>query len=94
MIADPAGLTPLAPGARVLVAGAGVTGRAVLAALRPLGAAVTLCDDEPATLRPHADAEVATVSPGAAAPHIAEYALVITSPGFPPSAPVLAAAAR
>ncbi|MGH3563664.1 MAG: UDP-N-acetylmuramoyl-L-alanine--D-glutamate ligase, partial [Mycobacterium sp.] len=90
---DLAGVTPLAPGAPVLVAGAGVTGRAVLAALQPLGVALTLCDDDPAVLRPHADAGVATVSPATAAPHIAEYVLVITSPGFPPSAPVLVAAA-
>jgi UDP-N-acetylmuramoylalanine--D-glutamate ligase len=84
----------LSPGVPVLVAGAGVTGRAALAALRPLGAAVTLYDDDPAALQPHADAGVATVGPAGAASHIAEYVLVITSPGFPPSAPVLAAAAR
>jgi UDP-N-acetylmuramoylalanine--D-glutamate ligase len=94
MSPESAALTPLGPGMPVLVAGAGVTGRAVLAALRPLGVAVTLCDDDPARLRPHVDAGLATLSPAAAAAHIAEYALVVTSPGFPPSAPVLAAAAR
>ncbi|HET9876767.1 MAG TPA: UDP-N-acetylmuramoyl-L-alanine--D-glutamate ligase, partial [Mycobacterium sp.] len=67
------------------VAGAGVTGRAVLAALQPLGAALTLCDDDPG---------LAAVSPAEAAAHIGEYALVVTSPGFPPAAPVLIAAAR
>lgn len=77
----------------MLVTGAGVTGRAVLAALAPLDVAASLCDDDPAALAPHADAGVATVSPAAAAQHITDYALVITSPGFPPTVPVLAAAA-
>ena len=44
-------LGPLVPGVPVLVAGGGVTGKAVLAALRRFGAAATLCDDDPATLR-------------------------------------------
>lgn len=38
----------LSAGARVLVAGAGVTGRAVLSALTPLDLDLTLCDDDPA----------------------------------------------
>jgi len=88
----PAGLDPLVAGARVLVAGAGITGRAVLAALGPLRAAATLCDDDPAALRRHAEAGVQTATPATAAEHIVDYALVITSPGFPPTAPVLAAA--
>lgn len=84
-------LTELEPGARVLVAGAGVTGRAVLGALAPLGLEVTLCDDDPTALRRYT--EVTTVSPAQAAARIADYTLVVTSPGFPPSTPVLAAAA-
>ncbi|OBK16838.1 UDP-N-acetylmuramoyl-L-alanine--D-glutamate ligase [Mycobacterium asiaticum] len=86
-------LDPLAPGAPVLIAGARVTGRALLAALTRFGAAPTLCDDDPAMLAPHADNGVATLDPATAANRIAEFALVVTSPGFQPTTPVLAAAA-
>jgi UDP-N-acetylmuramoylalanine--D-glutamate ligase len=88
-------LDALVPGAPVLVAGARVTGRAVLAALTRFGAAPTLCDDDPDMLRPYAERGVATVDPQAAVRQLAEnrYALVITSPGFQPTTPVLAAAA-
>ena len=79
-------------GAPVLVAGGGVTGRAVLAALTRYGAAPTLCDDDPATLRKYAESGVATVSMSTATQQISDYALVVTSPGFSPDAPVLAAA--
>ncbi len=65
----------------------------MLAALAPLGATPTVCDDDPATRQRHTDAGISTVSPAAAAEHIADYRLVITSPGFSPTAPVLAAAA-
>ena len=61
---------PLAPGAPVLVAGGGVTGRAVLAALTRLGAAPTLCDDDPATLRGFAETGVTTVTTSTAAQHV------------------------
>ncbi|HEY0226434.1 MAG TPA: UDP-N-acetylmuramoyl-L-alanine--D-glutamate ligase [Mycobacterium sp.] len=88
-----AGLGLLAPGAPVLVAGARVTGRAILLALKRFGAAVTLFDDDPAMLRPYAESGVATVTAAAAIDQIAECALVVTSPGFQPSTPVLAAAA-
>jgi UDP-N-acetylmuramoylalanine--D-glutamate ligase len=88
-----AGLQPLTPGAPVLVAGARVTGRAILAALNRFGAAATVCDDDPAMLRPYAESGVPTVEPATAIAQIAEYALVVTSPGFQRSAPVLAAAA-
>ncbi|SPM42221.1 UDP-N-acetylmuramoylalanine-D-glutamate ligase, partial [Mycobacterium numidiamassiliense] len=87
------GLEPLAPGAPVLVAGARVTGRSILFALKRFGAAVTLFDDDPAMLRPYAESGVTTVDATAAIAGIAEYALVVTSPGFQPSTPVLAAAA-
>ena len=76
----------------MLVAGGGVTGRAVLAALTRYGAAPTLCDDDPATLRKYAEGGVATVSMSTATQQISDYALVVTSPGFSPDAPVLAAA--
>jgi UDP-N-acetylmuramoylalanine--D-glutamate ligase len=88
-----AGLEPLSAASPVLVAGGGVTGRAVLEALRTLGATPTLCDDNPATRRQFAQAGTATVDSATAVQHIADYALVVTSPGFPPTAPVLAAAA-
>lgn len=88
-----AGLAPLRPGAAVLVVGAGITGRAVLAALAPFDVHATLCDDDPAALAPHAERGVAVSAPAAAARRIADYTLVVTSPGLPPTAPVLVAAA-
>jgi UDP-N-acetylmuramoylalanine--D-glutamate ligase len=87
------GLEPLAPGAPVLVAGGGVTGRAVLAALTRLGAAPTLCDDDPATLRGYAEGGVATLTTSTAAQEISRFTLVVASPGFSPTTPLLAAAA-
>jgi UDP-N-acetylmuramoylalanine--D-glutamate ligase len=86
-------LEPLSAGAAVLVAGGGVTGRAVLAALDALGATATLCDDDPATRRQFAESGTPTEDSATAAAHIADYALVITSPGFSPTAAVPAAAA-
>ncbi|CAM4410599.1 UDP-N-acetylmuramoylalanine--D-glutamate ligase [Mycobacterium basiliense] len=94
-------LDPLVPGAAVLVAGARVTGRAVLAALTRFGASPTVCDDDPAMLRPLVESGVSTVDPSVAAQRLADsarnptggYALVVTSPGFRPTTPVLAAAA-
>jgi UDP-N-acetylmuramoylalanine--D-glutamate ligase len=83
----------LVPGAPVLVAGGGVTGKAVLSALARFGAAPTLCDDDPATLRRYAEGGVATVTTSAATQRVAEYALVVTSPGFRPDTPLLVAAA-
>ena len=87
---DVASLEPLAAGVRVLVTGAGITGRAALTALAALDVRATLCDDDPEALQRHADGGVATAE---AAERIADYALVVTSPGFPPTAPVLLAAA-
>jgi UDP-N-acetylmuramoylalanine--D-glutamate ligase len=85
------GNPPLLPGKHVLVAGARVTGRAVIAALAPLGAVVTVCDDDPTALREYQDTAVLT--PTEAVARIAEFDLVVTSPGFPPTAPVLVVAA-
>jgi UDP-N-acetylmuramoylalanine--D-glutamate ligase len=79
----------LLPGPRVLVAGARVTGRAVIAALAPLGAAVTVCDDDPAALTGYP----AALTTGCAAMRIADFDLVIASPGFSPTTALLAAAA-
>ncbi len=86
------GLDPLSAGAPVLVAGGGVTGKAVLAALTRFGAAPTLCDDNPETLRRFADDGVATAATPDAMRRIGDYALVVTSPGFSPATPLLAAA--
>ena len=80
-------------GAKVLVAGARVTGRAILAALTPLGARATLTDDSPAALTEFAQHGVAVLDAANAADRITDYDVVVTSPGLPPSAPVLTAAA-
>ena len=90
---DVSELGPLAPGAPVLVAGGGVTGKAVLAALTGFGVAATLCDDDPATLRGYAESGVATMTTSMATQQISGFALVVTSPGFAPTTPLLAAAA-
>ncbi len=86
-------LAPLTHGAAVLVTGAGITGRALLATLQPLGARVTLTDDSANALQRYAQSGVAVIDPAAAVDHIADFDLVATSPGFAPTAPVLAAAA-
>jgi UDP-N-acetylmuramoylalanine--D-glutamate ligase len=80
-------------GAAVLVAGARVTGRAILAALTPLGVRATLTDDSPSALTTYAQNGVAVIDAANAADQIADYDLVVTSPGLPPTAPVLSAAA-
>ena len=80
-------------GAAVLVAGARVTGRAILAALTPLSARATLTDDSPSALTAFAENGVAVIDAASAADQIAAYDLVVTSPGLAPTAPVLAAAA-
>ena len=80
-------------GATVLVAGARVTGRAILATLTPLGARATLTDDSPSMLTAYAQSGVEVIDAANAANRITDYDLVVTSPGLPPTAPVLAAAA-
>ncbi|MDZ4269081.1 MAG: UDP-N-acetylmuramoyl-L-alanine--D-glutamate ligase [Mycobacterium sp.] len=80
-------------GADVLVTGAGITGRAILAALMPLGARAKLTDDSPSALASFAQQGVAVIDPANAVERMSDFALVVTSPGFPPAAPVLAAAA-
>ncbi len=89
----PAGLEPLAPGAAILVTGAGVTGRAIVSALSSWDVHITVCDDNVAALEALARNAVDTIAPADAVTRIGGYALVVTSPGFPPTAPVLAAAA-
>lgn len=89
----PAELLPLRPGATVLVTGARVTGRAIVNALIPLGVRIRVCDDNAGELRTLAGGGVETMSPDEAIARIVEHDLAVTSPGFPPSAPVLSAAA-
>ncbi|CAA0131299.1 UDP-N-acetylmuramoylalanine--D-glutamate ligase [Mycolicibacterium vanbaalenii] len=83
----------LSGGSRVLVAGAGVTGRAVLTVLAPLGVRATLTDDSPTALTSFAQQGVAVLDSAAAVEQMTGFELVVTSPGFPATAPVLAAAA-
>ena len=89
----------LAPGTRLLVTGAGITGRAVLTTIAPMDVRATVCDDNPSALTQFGGAgqarigDVAVTTPADAAGRIRDFDLVITSPGFAPSAPVLAAAA-
>ena len=85
-------VAPLLPGARVLVTGAGITGRSVSAALEPTGVRLTICDDDPLALQ-RLVTPASVVTTDEAVDRIADYDLVVTSPGFPPTAPVLAAAA-
>jgi len=86
------GVPPLRPGARVLITGAGITGRSVSAVLEPTGVRLTICDDDPLALqRLITPATVVTTAEAQAT--IGDYALVVTSPGFAPDTPVLAAAA-
>ncbi len=89
------GLSLPAPGSRILVAGARVTGRAVVAALAPWDLRLSVCDDDPDAARAlaaaHPGAEALTAA-GAAA-RAGRFDLVVTSPGFAPTNPVLAAAA-
>jgi UDP-N-acetylmuramoylalanine--D-glutamate ligase len=77
-------------GTRVLVAGAGVTGRSVAAALSGMGAAVTVTDGAPERLTQLEDLRV-TLAPGLTEPP-AGTGLVLTSPGWRPTAPLLSAA--
>ena len=88
-----ADLSPLAPGARILVTGAGITGRAVVAALTSWDVAVWVCDDSADALAMMAADGVATITVAEAIANAGTFDLVVTSPGFPPTAPVLAAAA-
>ena len=86
-------MEPLGADSAVLVVGAGITGRAVLAALAPLGARATLTDDNPVALTTLAQQGVEVLDPGSAVDRIASFDLVITSPGIPPTAPIPVAAA-
>ena len=88
-------LAPLAPGARVLVAGARVTGRAIVAALADWDLELSVCDDDLDAARALAGTGEgsAALAPDEAVARADEFDLVVTSPGFPPTNAVLAAAA-
>jgi UDP-N-acetylmuramoylalanine--D-glutamate ligase len=84
-------------GARVLVAGARVTGVSVARVLGELGAMVTVTDSSPTQLAalagsPWVDGAV-RLAAGLAAPPLGTD-LVVTSPGFRPDAPLMVAAHR
>ena len=65
-------IAELAAGTRVLVTGAGITGRSVSAALEPTGVRLTICDDDPLALqRLVTPASVVTAAEAVA--HIADY---------------------
>ena len=77
---------------RVLIAGAGVSGRGCAAVLDHLGVDVTVADGNPESrARLAVELDVATVD--TAAVDLSEYSLVVTSPGWRPDSPLLAAAA-
>ncbi|GAA0634065.1 UDP-N-acetylmuramoyl-L-alanine--D-glutamate ligase [Kutzneria viridogrisea] len=77
-------------GRHVLVAGAGVTGRAVVSTLLAAGAKVTVTDGAADRLTPLAGTGAELVA-GLTEPP-ADVSLVVTSPGWRPTAPLLAAA--
>jgi UDP-N-acetylmuramoylalanine--D-glutamate ligase len=86
------------PQAKVVVAGLGTSGFAAADGLLDLGAQVTVLDDsdspgnvEKATLLEMLDATV-RLGPGSTAELPADADLVVTSPGWRPTAPLLAAA--
>lgn len=78
-------------GVAVCVAGAGVTGRSVATALSGLGARVTVTDASPERLAALGDLDVRLVAGLEEPPE--DTRLVVTSPGWRPTAPLLSAAA-
>ncbi|SKC79469.1 UDP-N-acetylmuramoyl-L-alanine--D-glutamate ligase [Krasilnikoviella flava] len=77
----------LPDGVRVVVAGLGVTGRAVVAALHGRAGSVVTVDGRAD------DADVRAADDAAVAEHVVAGAdLVVASPGWPPSSPLLVAA--
>ncbi|WP_305091693.1 UDP-N-acetylmuramoyl-L-alanine--D-glutamate ligase [Prescottella sp. R16] len=79
-------------GCDVLVAGAGISGRAVIGPLHDLGARVTVADTDAAALAACAELGAATVPIDdvvADPARVAGFALVVVSPGFRPDAPLV-----
>lgn len=83
---------PLA-GQQVMVLGAGVSGLAATRLLNHIGAHVILVEDNPDTARAAQHLAVPVCTMQEAEAHLSEVALVVTSPGFPPSHPFFAKAA-
>jgi UDP-N-acetylmuramoylalanine--D-glutamate ligase len=81
-------------GRDVLVAGGGISGRALIEPLRDLGAAPVVTDANPATLAAAAASGVAcvTVEELTKPDALSRFSLVLTSPGWQPGEPILAAA--
>ncbi|MDG3011995.1 UDP-N-acetylmuramoyl-L-alanine--D-glutamate ligase [Rhodococcus sp. D2-41] len=79
-------------GAHVFVTGAGVSGRAAARALIALGARVSVVDANQSAAV--AGLEVAVLTPEQALGRLGEVALVVTSPGWRPDAPLLTRAAE
>src|SRR5699024_279450 len=77
-------------GRDVLIAGAGVTGQSTARALRDLGATVTVTDNDAARLAPLEPLGVA-LRQGLTEP-LPETSLLVTSPGWRPTTPLLKAA--
>ncbi|TEA04112.1 UDP-N-acetylmuramoyl-L-alanine--D-glutamate ligase [Mycobacteroides salmoniphilum] len=87
-------VTELASGARVLVCGARVTGDAVVAALAGFDLLITVCDDNEEALQRHREAGRGALTTAEAQRRMADQDLVIVSPGFGPSSPVVLAAVQ
>lgn len=87
-------VSELTSGARVLVCGARVTGDAVVAALAGFDVLITVCDDNEDALRRHRDAGRGALTTAEAQHHMTDQDLVIVSPGFGPSSPVVLAAVQ
>lgn len=77
---------------RVLIAGAGVSGLGCARLLHTLGAQLTVADDNAEHLA-QLPAGVATVSVAQATETVADFDIVVTSPGWRPDSPLLVAAA-
>ncbi|WP_165164278.1 UDP-N-acetylmuramoyl-L-alanine--D-glutamate ligase [Corynebacterium qintianiae] len=77
----------------VLVAGAGVSGLGAAKLLRTLGVSFAVADDNPANrARAKEEAGAAAFSTAEAAERLAEFGIVVTSPGWRPDSPLLLAA--
>ncbi len=87
-------VTELASGTRVLVCGARVTGDAVVAALAGLDLLITVCDDNKEALQRHREAGRRAFTTAEAQRRMTDQDLVIVSPGFGPSSPVVLAAVQ
>lgn len=77
---------------RVLIAGAGVSGRGCAAVLASLGVDLTVADGN-AESRNRIASELGVAAVDTAAADLSEYSLVVTSPGWRPDSPLLVAAA-